>query len=100
MESVSYVAGYYNVSQFRAAKYNRTTFALNVKIEYFIDLDENVFVEVLTFVSRMNNNQFEKSPLRIPKMMFCSYLKGPYKRYMMSGFKNTSNWPQAKEIEQ
>lgn len=99
LESAPYVPGYYNMSQFRVSKYNRSVYVLNVKIEYFIDLDETVFVEIEVFRSQLNNNQYEKSPFRVPKMDYCSYLKGPYQRIMMDGLKNCSNFPQADDIE-
>lgn len=58
--TASYVPDYYNISVFRVAKYNRTTHVLNWDIELFIDLDESVSLEIQLYVSRLNNNQYQR----------------------------------------
>lgn len=45
MLSEPYVEGLYNLSVFRVSKFNRTTFVLNVNLEYMIDFDESVYIE-------------------------------------------------------
>lgn len=90
----TYVPNYINTTVFRVSKFNRTAFVLNWEFESFIDYDETVFYEVEAFTSRFNNNQYTKSPFRIPKMDFCAFLKGPYTNYFKEQAKETSNFPQ------
>lgn len=90
----SYVPGYLNTTTFRVAKLNRTTFVVNEEYESFFDWDETVFIEIEAYVSRLNNNQYTKSPLRIPKMNLCQFLSGPYQKYIMEDLKGVSNLPQ------
>lgn len=56
----TYLDRYYNLTQCRIAKYNRTTYVLNYEIEMFFDLDENVFVEAEIYKSFLNNNQYTR----------------------------------------
>lgn len=88
-----------NISEFRVKKYNRTTYVIDWEFESYIELDETIFVQGEIFVSRMNNNQYTKTPFRIPKMNFCEFLKGPYANHLMQNLKNVSNLPQFERNE-
>lgn len=85
---------YINISQFRVRKYNRTTFVLNVELETFIDVGKTEFLEIEVFTSRLNNNQYTRSPFRIPRMNVCDFIKGPYATYFMKPMRNVSNFLQ------
>lgn len=95
----SYVPGYYNISVLRISKFNRTTFVYNLEADILIDLNEEVFFEVEIYRSRLNNNQYTKSPARVPKLSYCEFLNTHYKKILMEGLKDTSNFPQLKPNE-
>lgn len=86
--------GFYNVTQMRIAKYNRTTFVLNFDGEIYFDVDETVFLQVEFYVSQFNNNQYQKSPFRVPKLTFCDFMKRLYVPWWQKDLKHTSNLPQ------
>lgn len=90
----SYVEGFYNFSNVRIQKYNRTTFVLNLNFELFIDFDEDVFCEVTFSYNRFNNRQFALTPVHIKKQPFCNMTEGYYKRFVMLQVKDLSNFPQ------
>lgn len=95
----SYVPGYYNVTTFRVAKYNRTTFVFNFYGEILTDIDDAVFFQAELYYSRLNNNQYYLTPGRIPKMTYYTFLNKFYRNVLMEGLKNTSNLPQLKPNE-
>lgn len=44
-------------------------------MDFLVDLDETTKVEVVNFYNRMNNNQYTKTLLRVPKASFCKTLE-------------------------
>lgn len=72
--NASYVEGYYNVSQFQVNKFNRTTYVFNAAGEIFIDIDRTVTASMDLWYNRFNNNQYSKSPMRVPKSSLCDAL--------------------------
>lgn len=95
----SYLKGYYNSSEFRVNKVNRSAFALNLDIEFLIDLDDDVSIEIGFYSKRLLNNEYQKSIVRVPKQSFCTFFAERYKRHFMEEWKDVSNFPQLKENE-
>lgn len=87
----TYYEGIYNVSMFRIAKFNRTTYVLNVEFENFIDIDENYELEVKFYFNRLNNNQYNLSPMRIPRSSYCATMQKFQSIIMSEETKNTTN---------
>nr|XP_029733199.1 uncharacterized protein LOC109432591 [Aedes albopictus] len=46
--------------------------------------------------SRLGNNQFNMSPMKIPEQPICEFLNGTYRDYQYV-FENTSNYPRVGE---
>lgn len=90
----SYVEGVYNVSEFRITKFNRTTYVFNTKIDFFIDIDRNIKVQVNFHHNRLNNNQYTKTPMAISKDLICNIADKYYQKFIMIQVKNVSNLPQ------
>lgn len=88
------LAGYYNFTTLRIAKFNRSTFVFNYEGELQTDYDETFSIEAEIFSSRLNNNQFSKTPASIPKMTVCDAVNRYYKVYGMKEIKDYSNLPQ------
>lgn len=90
----SYVEGVYNVSEFRITKFNRTTYVFNAKVDFFIDIDRNMKIQVNFHHNRLNNNQYTKTPMAISKDIICNIADKYYKKFIMVQVKNVSNLPQ------
>lgn len=90
----STVEGYYNAKELRIAKFNRSAFVWNMEVEYFVDFDELSSLKVDIYTSRLNNNQYVKSPFRIPKTNFCEFWKKFYVGMAMKSMEDKSNFPQ------
>lgn len=89
----SYVERYYNMSLFRIAKYNRTAYVANVQVEFFIPFDENIFVEVVFYYNRMNNQQYTKSMVRVPKSNLCTTMEKYAGILILESIGNVTNLP-------
>lgn len=98
LKTPSYVEKYYNISEIRITKYNRTTYVLNLHGEFFVDFDEEFFLEIFFYFNRLNNNQYTKSPAHIKKP-FCEVLRRFYKNYIMGQLQGYSNFPQLEPDE-
>lgn len=97
--TTSYVEGIYNISLFRAGKFNRTTSVLNFEGEFFVDLDESAYIEVQLYLSR-EHNEFEKSLFHVPNITYVEFNRKYYRNTLMPGLKLTSNFPQFGPDEQ
>lgn len=95
----TYVDGYYNLSEFRITKFNRTAYVLNAQVELFVDINTNIKVEVSFHYNRLNNNQYTKSPMGIPKGYLCSVAEKFYRKSLMVALKDCSNLPQRQPNE-
>lgn len=73
--SPPYNKDYYNISEFRVTKLNRTAFVIKANIEFLVDLDETFNIEVIFSYNRMNNNQYTRSWLSIKKDTICNAAK-------------------------
>lgn len=60
---------------FRIAKYTRTTYAFNMEVETFVDLDHNFEAEVKFYYNRLNNNQYNLTPMRVPRGSYCGIME-------------------------
>lgn len=86
--------GIYNLSSIRIAKFNRTTYVLNQMVEWFVDIDENVEMDLSFYFNRLNNNQYTKSLLRVPKDQLCSIFDKYYDIVLADAVKNNqTNFP-------
>lgn len=85
---------YYNFTTLRIAKYNRSTFVFNYVGQLLADYGEQFTFEADVYTSRLNNNQFTKSPANIPRMTTCEAVERFYKVYAMKALKDVSNMPQ------
>lgn len=90
----TFVEGLYNISKLRIAKFNRTAYGINFDIEFFFDFNDEYEFSTFFHYNRLNNNQYAKSILRIPKSNFCSWMGSVYPKYLMESFKTRSNLPQ------
>lgn len=95
----SYVEGYYNVSSMRVSKFNRTTFVFSFEAELFVDITDEVTVQVDFYHSPLGNTQYTKSAARIPKDTICKHAEKYYKEWYMQQFKDISNLPQVEPTE-
>lgn len=71
----TFLEGLYNVLLFRIAKYNRTTYVLNIEVENLVDIDYNHEMEVKFYFNRLNNNQYNLSPIRVARNSYCKTMQ-------------------------
>lgn len=90
----TYVDGFYNVSTLRVQKFNRTKHVVNLNAELLMDIDETIFMEINFYYNRLNNNQYSKTPARLPKTALCKVFDTYYRDLYMENFKEASNFPQ------
>lgn len=67
--------GFYNYTNLRIAKYNRTTYVFNVNVEFYTELGADITIEVQFYYNTMNNNQYTKHMMHIPPMPACSLVQ-------------------------
>lgn len=92
----SYVEGFYNISLFEAIKYNRTTYVLNLELELFVDEGQDQDqdkLEASFFYNRMNNNQYSRTPMRIPKSPICGVFRGASEIMTKDSIEKYTNFP-------
>lgn len=63
--NTSYSDQHFNFTVFRIAKFNRTTYASNGELIVDVDFDGNFSVDLSFHYNRFNNNQYNKSPMRV-----------------------------------
>lgn len=95
----SYLKDFYNITEVRIAKFNRTTSVLNFRGDFYIDVDKDFEVEVTYHYNRFNNNQYNKMPMGIPRLNLCDILDKHYAKFFMNDLKGISNSPQLKSSE-
>lgn len=74
MLNSTYLEGVYNFSQFRVTEYNHTAHTIDSYFELFIDVDQNIAVEIESYFNRLNNKQYTKSLLHTPKTPICFFI--------------------------
>lgn len=95
----TYMEGFYNLSEFRVTKFNRTSYVWNAEVEMFSDIDDKLKLEVTFHHNRLNNNQYNKSPMQISKDTLCNIAEKYYRKFIMNDIKDISNFPQLKAGE-
>lgn len=85
---------FYNASLFRIAKFNHTAYAFNAAGELFVDIDNHFDIEINFYHNLMNNNQYRKTSIRVPKSSLCDISDQYYPSYAMKRLKDLSNLPQ------
>ncbi|KXJ80640.1 hypothetical protein RP20_CCG024213 [Aedes albopictus] len=80
------------LTRLRITKFNRTAATMNGTGDIFVNLDNSYMVNIEFAHSRLGNNQFNISPLKVPEQPFCHFLNGTYREYQ-SMFINASNYP-------
>lgn len=99
LRNASYNPELHNITLIRIAKFNRTAYVLNVNGDIFRDVDEEFFVEVAFFHNRFNNNQYTRSPIRVPKTNLCECVEKYYTVLMTEEMKTKTNFPEVKPNE-
>lgn len=88
-----YLKDFFNITEVRITKYNRTTPVLNFCVDVLFDIDENLEGEINFHYNRLNNNQYNKMPFGIQKTKFDEIVEKFYTKYIMSDVINFSNLP-------
>lgn len=89
-----FVEGLIKINEFRVTKFNRTSYVLNIDVDILNDIDEYVKGEASFYYNRLNNNQYNKSPLNVPRSGICKIADKYYPVFVMEQVKNSSNLPQ------
>lgn len=93
MRNATFLESFFNITTLRISKLNRTAYALNLDFELFRDYGEETSAEIELYYNRLNNNQYNKTPFRIPKQSICDLGKTYYKELVMKQLEDTSNLP-------
>lgn len=94
--NATYVPGLYNVSVFRVGKFNRTTYVFNADVETFIPVDDDFDVEVIFYYNRFNNNQYSRTPIRVPRTNLCKTVESFYTMMTTAEIRTSTNIPPVK----
>lgn len=89
----SYIEGVYNLTLLRISKFNRTAYVLNGEIETFVDVDENVELESSFYYNRFNNNQYNKSPIRLTRISITKAIEKFYDIIITDSLRSKTNLP-------
>lgn len=57
LKNQSYLEGYYNCTQLRISKYNRTAYAMHLNVEFFEDIDDTYSIKFFLGTKRSNSQQ-------------------------------------------
>lgn len=90
----NFIDGIFNTSSFRIHKFNHTAYVFSGDGTFHVDIDANFEVEVNFFYNRLNNNQYTRTALHIPRGSFCGMVDRYYPQYAMKIMKDCSNMPQ------
>lgn len=71
MFNETYLDGIYNISVLRVSKFNRTVHVFNAEFEFFVDVHQYHEMELSFYFNRLNNNQYNKIPIRVPRGLLC-----------------------------
>lgn len=67
-----YLKDFYNISELWIAKFNRTTAILNFRGDLHIDIDKDFDFETNYYFNRLNNNQYIRMLMGIPRSNSCN----------------------------
>lgn len=90
---------YFNFTMFRIAKFNRTLYVFNGDVDLLLDIDGNFYAELSFHYNRLNNNQYNKSPMRVPRENLCSLLRKYYGFFTAATTEEQTNLPRLKPGE-
>lgn len=80
----------------RIGKFNRTAYVLNANVEFNNTARENIQIQLRFHFNRLNNNQYSRMPMEVPKQTICKLGEKYYRPFLMNQVKNCSNFPQYK----
>ncbi|EAT33015.1 AAEL014731-PA [Aedes aegypti] len=79
-------------SNLRVTKFNRTCAVLNGTVDLLVDLDNSYTFQGNLAYSRLGNNQFNMSPMKVPEDPMCDFLNDTYREYQ-DVFEEKTNHP-------
>jgi hypothetical protein len=81
----------------RVKRFNRTVYVIDGNLEVHRDFDQNWDVQMDVWRSKLGNNQYDLTPMRVPRQNTCEFIKNVYKDKMYPSFKISSNFPEFEE---
>ncbi len=84
---------------FRAKRMNKTVYGVIGNVTIMQDIDDNWEIEINTYRSKLGNNQWEKTAMKVSKQKGCNFTENVYKRKMQDDLAKISNLPQFKRNE-
>lgn len=91
--------GHFEIFTLRVAKFNHTTHVLNAKFEMKMNVTKETYeMEVEFYYNRLNNNQYTKSLIRVPRDSLCNNMDKYYQIAFSDEMrmKNHTNFPEVK----
>ena len=83
----------------KVTRYNKTVFAIKGGVNIVQDFGEEWSIQMDVWRSKLGNNQWVLTPLKVPKSNTIVFLKNVYVPSMQDDFKDTTNLPYYKSGE-